>query len=261
MSSNTHLRFNSHIGRQKPESIVNRETACPFCNRSQLSGILAEEGNIIWLKNKYPVLEDTLQTVIIETHECDSDLSLYTPDHLHRLFRFAFAKWQDMSDSGDYASVLFYKNHGPYSGGTIRHPHMQIVGLKYVDAMQHVEESQFTGIVIAKRQGVELNVSTLPRVGFVEFNVLLDDLRYLDDCADFTQIAVHYIMNHFSRNCNSYNLFFYELHGEWRVKIVPRFVTSPLYVGFGIPQVSDRIDEVAEEIKERYFVEQERLEV
>ncbi len=127
---------------------------------------------------------------------------------------------------------------------------MQIVGLKHVDAMQHVKEPHFTGIVIAQRQGMELNVSTLPRVGFVEFNVLLNDLRYLDDCADFTQIAVHYIMNHLNRNCNSYNLFFYEFNGKRRVKIVPRFVTSPLYVGFGIPQVSDRIYEVAEESAE-----------
>ncbi len=131
--SQTHLHFDMHIGRQKPENIRNREAACPFCFPDELDGILEQRGEMIWLKNKYPVLQDATQTLVIETSQCNSELSVYEKDHLYALFAFGVEKWLEMTESGSYRSVLFFKNHGPYSGGSIRHPHMQIVGLKHYD--------------------------------------------------------------------------------------------------------------------------------
>ena len=253
MADQTQLRFNSHIGKLKPENIVNRKAACPFCDRTQLTDVLAEAGNILLVKNKYPVLEETCQTVLIETDDCDSELSLYSTEHVHRLFDFAFAKWMEMEDSGRYASVLFFKNHGPHSGGTIRHPHMQIVGLEHVDYTERVRSEHFDGVVIDQRPGLLFNVSTHPRVGFFEFNVVLDDLDKLHTFADFTQIAAHYTLNGFHHACNSYNLFFYHFEGRRMVKIVPRFATSPIYIGYSIPQVSNRIGEAALEIRRNYL--------
>lgn len=253
MSSNTHLHFNMQIGRQKPESIRNRSTACPFCDRDGLENILATEGSIILLKNKYPVLEDTLQTVLIETDDCDAELSTYPKDHLYRLIRFGVEKWQQMEQTGDFTSVLFFKNHGPYSGGTIHHPHMQIVGLKHIDYHDHVEASHFDGISITSEPGVLFNISTHPRIGFFEFNVLLTDMAQIDRMADFIQMATHYVLHFFNKNCNSYNLFFYWLEDRIACKIVPRFVTSPLFVGYSIPQVSSRIEDVAKDVQARYF--------
>jgi ATP adenylyltransferase/5',5'''-P-1,P-4-tetraphosphate phosphorylase II len=253
LSSSTHLHFNSHVGQQKPESIVNRTTHCPFCDRATLEGVLAEEGSILLVKNKYAVLQDTLQTVLIETDDCNAELSTYSVEHLHQVIRFGVKHWLDMEESGDYKSVIFYKNHGPLSGGTIHHPHMQIVGLKQVDYRSHVEDKHFAGIPIQESCGVSFNVSTEPRVGFFEFNVILDEMQHINLLADYVQTAAHYVLNGFHRNCNSYNLFFYRLGPGIRVKIVPRFVTSPLFVGFSIPQVSDRIVDVAQEIRTRYF--------
>ena len=255
MSTSTHLHFHTVISRGKPNSVHNRNTACPFCDRDSLEDILAEEGSIILLKNKFPVLEDTLMTLIIETDECDSDLSVYPKEHLYKLIRFGVKHWQEMSASGKYASVLFFKNHGPYSGGSIAHPHMQIIGLETVDYREKVLAEHFVGLLIAEGPGVTFSLSTKPRVGFFEFNVVLDDMERIDTLSDFTQIATHYVMNHFHKNCNSYNLFFYQLDaGKIAVKIVPRFVTSPIYVGFSIPQVStDRLPEVVKEIQKRYL--------
>jgi galactose-1-phosphate uridylyltransferase len=254
--SSTHLHFNMQIGRQKPESIRNRSTACPFCDRDNLENILASDGSIILLKNKYPVLENTLQTVLIETDECDSELSTYSKEHLYRLIRFGVENWEHMEQSGDFTSVLFFKNHGPYSGGTIHHPHMQIVGLKHIDYHQHVQESHFEGIEIDQQPGVDFNISTMPRIGFFEFNVMLHDPEQIDRMADYIQTATHYTLNHFNKNCTSYNLFFYRLSGGIACKIVPRFVTSPLFVGYSIPQVSNRIEDVAQEMKAIYFQEE-----
>ncbi|HEY9897892.1 MAG TPA: DUF4931 domain-containing protein [Pantanalinema sp.] len=256
MARKTHLCFDSHIGRLKPENIRNREASCPLCDRDQLSEILAEEGPIIWVKNKFPVLKEAFQTVLIETDACEAELSEYDPAHLHRLFRFGVDRWREMIDSGEYASVLFYKNHGPSSGGSLRHPHMQIVGLNDIDYRDRLSEAHFEGISIREEEGVSFNLSTQPRMGFFEFNVLLHelhDLNALDRMADLVQMATHHVLNHFHYPCNSYNLFFYERGPGIAVKVVPRFVVSPLFVGFSIPQVSNRLEEVAADIRHHHF--------
>lgn len=241
------------LGRQKPESIVNRTTACPFCDRGSLEGVLAEQGSIVWLKNKFPVLQDTFQTVLIETDACESELSEYDRDHLHRLIRFGVEQWLKLEATGTYRSVMFFKNHGALSGGSIRHPHMQIVGLQHLDYRTHVTWEQFEGLVIAEQPGVELNLSTKPRVGFFEWNAILRDRAQIDVWADYIQVAAHYVLNHFNKSCHSYNLFFYELEGTLLCKIVPRFPTSPLFVGYSIPQVSQNIGDHVAPMQERYF--------
>ncbi len=263
MSSSTHLHFNSHLGAQKPRTIARQkpnpaqknDTSCPFCNRESLVDILASEGPLVLLKNKYPVLEDTLQLVLIETYDCDEELSIYPKEHLHHVIRFGVEKWLEMENSGEFSSVLFFKNHGPFSGGTIFHPHMQIVGLKNVDYRENIREEHFQGLIIAEEPGVEFNLSTKPRVGFFEFNVVLSDINQIDQMADYIQTAVHYVLNYFDYHCNSYNLFFYKLEEKIIAKIMPRFVTSPIYLGFSIPQVSNRVVEIARDVRERYFTE------
>jgi galactose-1-phosphate uridylyltransferase len=248
-----HLRFNTHVGRDKPFTIDNRETDCPFCDRSQLAEILDEHGPIIYLKNKYPVLEDTFQTVIIETDRCEAEFSVYPEEHLHALLRFGVEKWQAMIASGEFASVVFYKNHGPHSGGSLRHPHMQIVGLHEVDYRQNVIDTDFQGLVIDEKPGVQFNLSTQPRMGFTEFNVLLQDMARIDLMADYLQVATHYALHHFNAHCRSYNMFFYERPDGIAAKVIPRFVVGPLYVGFSIPQVTNRLEEILETVRRNYF--------
>ncbi|MCM3003054.1 DUF4931 domain-containing protein [Priestia koreensis] len=251
--SQKHLIFNSSIGSQKPETIVNRQNSCPFCDVEHLTDILDQEGSIIFLKNKYPVLEDTFQTVIIETDDCSSELSEYPKEHLHTLISFGMKHWFEMMNSGEFKSVMFYKNHGPMSGGSLRHPHMQIVGLKKLDAHADILLENFEGVTIDQESGVEFTLSSKPRMGFFEFNVRLSDQEKLSKMADYIQIAAHYVLNHFHRSCTSYNLFFYYLQGDVYAKIVPRFATSPLFVGYGIPQVSNKIGDVALKVKELYL--------
>lgn len=249
----TYLIFDSNVGQKKPENIINTAATCPFCHRDELTDILAADGPILLIKNKYPVLVDTVQTVLIETYECNSDLSLYTKEHLYKVIGFGVKKWQEMMESGEFSSVLFYKNYGPYSGGTIRHPHMQIVGLKDIDYRNNINVESLQGFIIDKKDGVELNLAQEPKNGFFEFNVRLSDLQYLNQMADYIQIVIHYLLNHFHKNCKSYNLFFYEISDQIFVKIMPRFVTSPLLIGYSILQVSNRATEVVKEIQNIYF--------
>lgn len=252
-SLRSHLCFNSDIGSLKPENIIHTEVKCPFCDRSKLEGILERRDDILWIKNKYPVLQDAYQTVIIETKDCYSELSQYSKEHLHTVIRFGMEKWLEMKQNKEYASVIFFKNHGPFSGGTIRHPHMQIVGLKYIDCQKRVSEESFQGLVVDRRSGVELNLTTKPKVGFTEFNVILDDLTHIDQMADYIQIIAHYLLNHFHKKCNSYNIFFYEVKEHIIAKIMPRFVTSPLFIGYSIPHVSNQLEKNVKQVQEIYF--------
>lgn len=86
---NEPLIFNIAMGRTKPENIRHREVACPFCAVDKLTDILETKGDIIWLMNKYPVLDRTWPTVIIETHDCFSEYSRYSPETATEVLDFS----------------------------------------------------------------------------------------------------------------------------------------------------------------------------
>ncbi|RFU70514.1 DUF4931 domain-containing protein [Peribacillus saganii] len=244
----THLHFVTQTGIKKPETIRNTTAECPFCAVEKLENIIAVEDSIILLKNKYETLKDTLQTVLIETDQCSSELSEYSKEHLYKVLRFAIHHWLQYEKSGDYASVILTKNHGPFSGGSIRHPHMQIIGLKNIDYRKNIQFEDFEGETIHKNEKVEFNLSTKPRIGFYEFNVILKDITCIEQMADCIQTAADFILNHFHFKCNSYNLFFYKIGEDIICKITPRFVTTPLFIGYSLPQVPDNLREVANRV-------------
>ncbi|OEH92437.1 DUF4931 domain-containing protein [Bacillus solimangrovi] len=248
------LHFKSSMSKSKPENIVNRQTTCPFCDTERLTNILDRDGSIIWLENKYPTLIDTYQTIIIETDQCESELSEYDQEHIRKLLNFTMNKWFDMQNSGKYASILLYKNHGHLSGGTIKHPHMQIVGLQNVDYKTNIQLDHFKGEIIDQARNVSLTISDFPIVGFTELNIKMDEHYEQDDIdqlAIYLQSCTHFLLNYIK--CNSYNLFFYKIDKHIYVKIMPRFVTSPLFVGYCIPQISDHKYEIIKNMQELYF--------
>lgn len=251
---NSHLRFNTTIGRKKPESIRNKQQACPFCAREELTDIIATEGPMILLKNKFPVLENTFPIVLIETDDCNGEISLYDDDYLERLISFGVKHWIEMEESGKYKSVLLFKNHGPLSGGTIAHPHMQIIGLNDIDYKEKVNKECFQGILIDQKDGVEFTLSTKPSIGFYELNARMTTGHQIKALSRYIKIAISYLLNYFPFHCGSYNLFFYDFNREIFVKIVPRFVTTPIYIGYNIPQVPNNLAWMAEDIKERFFL-------
>ncbi|SFB12131.1 Galactose-1-phosphate uridylyltransferase [Bacillus sp. cl95] len=248
-----HLQFNTTIGAKKPENIRNTQNPCPFCDRGSLTDFIDEDGSILLLKNKFPVLGNSYQTVLIETDDCKGEMSTYTKEHLYRLIQFGLKHWLAIEATGEYESVIFFKNHGPFSGGTLAHPHMQIIGLKDVDYHEHVMDEYFEGIEIYRNKGVTFSLSTKPRVGFYEFNVKLEDMSQVNDFADCLQVATHFILNGFSYSCTSYNIFFYHHREDIYAKIVPRFVTTPIYIGYSIPQVPNNLESMAEKVRQTYF--------
>ena len=252
------IDFNTSIGQQKPESIIHKDTACPFCDRKSLTGIIAEEAGMILLKNKYNVIEGADQFVLIESRSCHADMPDYTREQMRRLIGFGLHHWRIMLESGRYQEVVFFKNYGPLSGGTIRHPHMQLIGFPKIDKELFFRPEEFKGPVIARKAGVELSLSEAPRVGFWELNVVPEALNSqdsVDALADFIQFSVDYLMHHFHSRCQSYNIFFYHADRQVYVKIMPRFATSPMFIGYNIHFRPTNLLETAEKIKALYLNE------
>lgn len=242
------LHFNTGIARKKPNSVhLNHE--CPFCAREKLTNILSVEEPIMLLENKYPVIQDSYPLLIIETDQCESDLAEYSEAHLQKVIRFGLQHWLEMEKDPSYKSVIFYKNHGPLSGGTIRHPHMQIIGLKNADYREVLKDAYFEGVAIETSSHVDLNISTEPMIGFSEFNIIMHDLDGAARFAKSIQQTVQFLYHYFKRQDISYNLFFYHWKDQIIAKIVPRFPTSPLFVGYRLRQVSNNIEGMVDQYK------------
>lgn len=249
------LIFNMEINKNKYANLAVAQKTCPFCDTENLTAILDQQNNKIWLKNKFPTIENSLMTVIIESDKHLGDISTYSVEENRQVFRFAFECWQKLLNDPLYQSVLMFKNFGPHSGGTLRHPHMQIVGLEDADGYEHISPENFEGVAI-KENSVDITISTRPIMGFVEFNVIISDLEYIDHLADKVQIITRYLLEEYMNGrCDSYNLFFYKLpeNHHYICKIVPRFITSPYFIGYKMPQVNknNRLEEIAKEIKDK----------
>ena len=211
------LVFDVQQASGKPDDNRRPGTACPFCDTEGLANIIQRDRDCIWLENKFKTLRATRQTVLIESADHDADLVTYAADELHHVMRFALGCWQQMIDSQQYRSVLMYKNKGPLSGGSLVHPHMQIVGLEQEDGYAALASANFEGIDVWQRGRVAVTISTEPIMGFFEVNVSHE---------------------HHGGRAESYNLFFYHIDGRTIAKALPRWVVSPYFVGYRLAQVN-----------------------
>ncbi len=243
MNDNRYLRFISGIGKEKFSQQGN-SGKCPFCRPEENSEIIDRDGPIVLVKNKYATLADSFQTVLIETDDCKADIRSYNTEYLRRIITFGIDHWQKFENSGDFRSVVFYKNHGPLSGGTIEHAHMQIVGLEKIDYRANLRDEFFTGIEILKNENSLVNLSCSPLSSAIEFNIIAmqRDDHFMAECI---KILVEYIMTY----TESYNLFFYDRKGSIICKIVPRWVSSPYFIGYFLPQITDGLTGIARQAK------------
>lgn len=241
------LVYTYSIGKRKPYDYDfgnrqgNQPAGCPFCDVAHLTNIYEQRGDMIWLKNKYPTLKDTDQTILIESSDHQGDISTYTCEENEALLKFGLACFKKMNDSGCYRSVVWYKNFGPKSDGSLTHPHMQLVGLYHKDGYQDIGKDNFTGFIVGKADDVEMNLSSRPVQGYQEVNVITWHNQNLTVWANLIQKGAQYVRSVLSHGVDSYNLFFYPLNqGQGTCcKIIPRFYASPYFVGYKISQVDD----------------------
>lgn len=243
------LRFNYAVAKDKPTN----KDSCPFCAVDKLEKIIDQKDSFIWLDNKFNTIEDTYQTLIIESNEHFGDTSNYTIDYNRKLFRYIVEKWFELSKDKRFKSVALFKNFGTLSGGSLRHPHFQIVGMKSLNAYENIRYENFIGEVVVSESNTtaEINISKYPIMGFTEFNIIVSDINKIDFLADGVRDVLIYILSDFIEGkCESYNLFFYFIDDKLICKVSPRFVVSAYYVGYGIPQTNsqERVEDIKKEL-------------
>lgn len=254
MSNKDVLVFEIKQAEGKPENIQHPEGYCPFCDTKNLTNIIDQKNDMIWLENKFKTLRDTNQTVLIESSDHDGDISNYSVKKNQEVFSYAYHCFNEMIQSKKYQSVLMYKNVGPLSGGSLRHPHFQIIGLDQVDGYKHIEPENTMGQSVFKSKHIELNISDKPIMGFVEFNVVITNPKYITELAEFTRVTVKYVLDDFyDGKFDSYNLFFYKEGRRIICKIVPRYVVSPYFVGYRLSQRDgeEQVAEIAKILRQR----------
>ncbi|SPC37036.1 DUF4931 domain-containing protein [Latilactobacillus fuchuensis] len=247
MSKNI-LTFVASTGIQKTK--LSRE--CPFCSIDHLSDVIDIHGEMILLKNKYPTLEKASQLVLIESKKHDGDISNYEINEWEHILKYAICSWEGLLNSGEFKSVLLYKNFGPESGGSQTHPHMQIIGLKNTNGYKNIRGDDFGGSILYQEAGVIANISTYPIMGFFETNIIWNTQQAMPVAARIIQETVKFVLNKYYKGlCNSYNLFFYKIDNQYICKVVPRFVASPYFVGYRIGQKFD--DDYVRHIKNEFL--------
>jgi galactose-1-phosphate uridylyltransferase len=249
------LIFNAGVNKIKYSKNGSTNENCPFCDKTQQANVRRVQDDMVWLDNKFMTIENSLMTVLIESADHLGDVTTYSQEKNRELFRFVMACWQETIDSGKFDSVLMFKNFGPMSGGSLRHPHMQIVGLTRNDGYEDVTAENFTGLEVLKNDQLEITLSEHPIMGLAEANIMQKrgmNAEAENAFADAVQNAAKYYMNDFmGGRCESYNLFFYQIDGRTICKIVPRFLTSPYFIGYKIPQVftDERMQEIVQELR------------
>ncbi len=242
--NNDPLVFEFKVAHDKPSSFrKDKSNVCPFCNVKELENIYLKKGPMIWLKNKFPTLRDTWQTVLIESNDHRGDISNYTRDYNRQLMRFSLECFKQAKSNPNFRSVLWYKNFGPKSNGSLIHPHMQIVALEKENGYKYVHENNFSGVKVFQQDQVEVNFALHPIQGFQEININLFDLDSISNIklwADWIQNGVRYTLEKmYNGRCDSYNLFFYPYQTYICCKIIPRFYAPPYFVGYKLSQVND----------------------
>ncbi|HGZ4935187.1 DUF4931 domain-containing protein [Enterococcus faecalis] len=241
------LVFDSNVYNKK----TNSSKECPFCDTNSLSNILATKDRMIWLENKFQTLEDVYQTIVIESSKHEGDFDNYSSKESSDIVGNLIKWWNELSNSDVYQSVAMFKNFGYLSGGSLRHPHTQIVGFKKQNCYKKIEKKHFEGTVFFRKNSVQINISEFPITGFLEINVRCQSLIDIDCFSECLSRTVEYIKNvYLTGICNSYNLFFFKLSEGFVCKVIPRFPTSPYVIGYRFSQAldSNTIKTIGEEL-------------
>ena len=126
------------------------------------------------------------------------------------------------------------------SGGSIRHPHSQIIGLEDYDYHEDITAQNMEGWLLYEDQDVRITLSTQPIIGFFEYNIRFKPDAPVRSVALRLQQILRYVLRSIANYSQSYNYFVYNLEdGYDYIKVVARYVTTPLYVGYKIPQTCD----------------------
>lgn len=229
------IYFDRSINNQKPSTIRNSKISCPFCDIENLDNIIEHKDEMILIENKFPTLENSKMLVLIESSDCKGNPDTYSVGKNQQLLTYAIDKWMEYQNDPKYKSAVLFKNKGEQSSGTIKHPHMQIVAFEDIDVNGHVQIEHLQGHQVAIDGLAEFNLSDNPLISFLEINLSLEQEQTL--VAKTIKFLTMYMEEIYWGPEASYNFFFYQIQNNKYLKIIPRYPTSSVTLGFGVVQI------------------------
>ena len=225
---------------------------CPFCDYTALAknqDILQNMGESLLVANLYPTIDQTIQTVFIETKECDANFTNYDKETVIQVMKNFFHAYELLCRTYPEKQIIGLKNSGPFSSGSIHHQHMQLLVLE--QPLKPTSSRLFEGTHLREENTITVNFSDKPATEFYEINVSISNEELfaygkvfqrfcllLQGCIQFALSTI--------TSTNSYNLAFYFEESTCRVKILPRIqkssvAYSPLLLAFDMHFVPDNL--------------------
>lgn len=223
----------------KPMFHNQKKYICPFCDKQNVSETLINTNQFSsWIKNKYPLLlDDTYQTLIIETPNCEANILNYSKEELEKIFSFTFECYNQLKNNKKYNDVLLFKNHGILSGGSIPHAHIQLVGM-FENKVEYKKIINSTlGENVFENEEVKITISNFPISEFFEFNLILKNKNKTSSSVSFLQEIIRYSLSMLDSRFNDFNFAYYEINGLSFFKVVPRSYASPYLIMYDLKQV------------------------
>lgn len=254
--------------RRKNYKKINDETKslgiCPFCNKHGLleETIIKEDPieQFLWLPNRYPANKNMDMTLIIEGNDCEYDFHEYRIEKIAHLLKFSEHCYEEFKERGNYQDILLFKQFGKYSGGTVRHGHLQLVGLyeKQVnDELIKTSLLKENNHSIYKNKSVELNYNLFPVGEHEAFNLIYKRNENLEiDVSKVLRLMINYIIDNGSE---SYSLAFYINEDDIVIQIKDRYISSTFNVHYGIKSVFEYEEKKINELKKYILNEIEKL--
>jgi len=143
-------------GREKSEELLTFDSHCPFCPGNEEIELeklrLPAEGD--WqlrvVRNKYPALEETgaivrcfdgvhrwiagvgYHEVVIESRLHNVQPAVQCAEDVERTLAALQMRGRAIRQDPRIKQIIYFKNHGPLAGTSLRHPHSQLVALPIV---------------------------------------------------------------------------------------------------------------------------------
>lgn len=130
--------FDLSTADQRSASIPPLDPHCPFCpgSEAQLPGVIAEVAGpeppgwrVRVVPNRFAAVD--AHEVVVESPRHDARLARFDEAQMEAVVRTYRDRLRAMLDRPGTEAVILFRNHGPGSGASLRHPHAQLIGLDF----------------------------------------------------------------------------------------------------------------------------------
>lgn len=245
-------------GRKNENKVEKEKKFCPFCEpgftgiKEGVDNQLIEhhpEEPILWVKNKFPIIDDLEMTLFIETDKCDEHMGTYEVTYIQKLINYMLACKNKMMQTGKYQDVLLFRNYGLQAGGSVPHAHTQLNGIKNPNLQVTYRKDAYEGLLIyqSNRSSATCNISDKPFTEYYEFNISWSEENMPYDAALYLQKAISF-MNVFKNGSYiAYNLD--EIDCKHHIKVIYRANVTVYLLAWDLHLVNKDLEKIVEEFK------------